>query len=311
VQALLAKGADVNAKSNAGKTALDYTTTSEHAEASALAEVRALLLQAGDPSITRSNSTLQTTVLQTPVSHVAPLDTQARKEQGAGVYTDSKWGFAIRHPGDWSVARGEHVEGEWTKPVVLVKSENGERVACIIVSIGALHNGCTITHYMNKAGSDLAKSFQHFTLITAEERNVNSLPTGWMQIHYSDGGIRREEYNVTFFLGKNVDMKFLGQDAGVPLQIVCFTDRDRFSRLKAEFSAIIQSLSFPNGRLWLFNVSLYGSSNISCRSCGKNTGAKDACLFVKFPENEFWVSCAACRKAQPTTPQATAGPTAL
>lgn len=66
VQALLAKGADVNAKSNDGKTALDYATTSKNAEASALAEVRALLVQAGDPSITQSNRTLQATVLETP-----------------------------------------------------------------------------------------------------------------------------------------------------------------------------------------------------------------------------------------------------
>ena len=41
VQALLAKGADVNAKANDSKTALDAATAGGHAE------VRALLVQAG------------------------------------------------------------------------------------------------------------------------------------------------------------------------------------------------------------------------------------------------------------------------
>jgi hypothetical protein len=159
-------------------------------------------------------------------------------------------------------------------------------VAVFIVSIGKMHKGGTITQYMKKARADLSRSFQEFTLISSTEKSVNKLPTGWMHYHYVEQGRRNEEYNVTFFLGR---------DTGVPFQIVCFTDIGRFVRLKEEFTKMIQTLSFLNDRLWLPHVSLYGGSGMNCRSCGNSVRSEAAFSFIKFPENEMQVMCSSCK----------------
>lgn len=205
------------------------------------------------------------------------------KEQLPAVYTDSKWGFSIRHPLDWSVARGEHVEGTWTKPVVLVKNEGDNRTAILIVSIGAMHKGGTTSEYMDKAKADLSNSFEGFMLTTAEQRTVSRLPTAWMQYRYIERGKYNEEYNVTFMLGG---------DTGVPFQIICFTDCERFQRLQDEFDAMIQSLTFPNNRLQLAHISLYGSSVAKCQCCGS---LEDASPVITFPDNVFKIMCKRCR----------------
>jgi hypothetical protein len=149
-----------------------------------------------------------------------------------------------------------------------------------------MHKGGMITQYMEKARTDLSRSFQEFSLISSTEKTVNKLPTGWMHYRYLDQGRRNEEYNVTFFLGK---------DMGVPFQIVCFTDIGRFARLKEEFMTIIQTLSFLNDRLWLPHVSLYGSSGMNCQSCGNSIRPEAAFPFIKFPENEMRVMCSTCK----------------
>jgi hypothetical protein len=207
---------------------------------------------------------------------------------GGHRFEDRKWGFAVSRPENWIIAAEEHVDGEWHKPVVFAREQDGDRIAVSIFSIGAMHQGGTVADYMRKAQTDLSSSFPEFSLISREEKSVNNLTTAWMRYRYLERGKRNEEYNVTFFLGKN---------RGVPFQIVCFTEVQRFAGLEREFAAIIQSLSFPNGRLWLPHISLYGSSPMKCDTCGTSIRPDAAVPFIRLPENEMRVMCGSCRKA--------------
>jgi len=284
VMELLSKGADATVKSKWG-TALECATEKGHAQ------IISLLTNPGDkqpeapqPNIASTDLEASSTAIRTPVA-----DATALPAGGTGNrYEDRKWGFSVSRPEDWIIAATEHVEGEWHKPVVFAREQGGARVAVSIFSIGAMHQGGTAADYMRKAQVDLSSSFPEFSLISREEKVVNNLTTAWMRYRYVDRGQRNEEYNVTFFLGR---------DRGVPFQIVCFTDACRFARLEGEFAAIIQSLSFPNGRLWLPHLSLYGSSLITCSTCGTSIRPVAAVPFIKLPENEMLAMCGGCRKA--------------
>jgi hypothetical protein len=150
-----------------------------------------------------------------------------------------------------------------------------------------MHTGGTIPAYMDKAKSELSRVFQEFSLMRADQTLVNSFPVGWMHYKYSERGSQTEEYNVTFFLGG---------DRGVPFQIVCFTDSGRFGKLRTEFEAIIHSLAFPANRLWLPHISLYGTSSLSCATCGMSIAPAEALSFIKFQENKLQTMCVDCRK---------------
>jgi hypothetical protein len=280
VQVLLSKGADINAKDNKGKTALDYAK--KYGKGAALTEIISLLTRA---ETDQTQAPGATGTAGPPTIYETVKESNQSNGEPAAEYRDEKYGFSVQRPEGWTVAATEHVEGEWIKPVVLVRNEDGQRVAVCIISIGAMHKGGEISEYMSKARIDLSKSFQEFTLISSDEKMVNNLPTAWMHYRYVEQGQRNEEYNVTFFLGKRT---------GVPFQIVCFTDHNRFGRLKEEFMAMIRSLSFLNDRLWLPHISFYGASRMNCLNCAKTIGPEASVPFVKFPENELQVLCASC-----------------
>ena len=222
-----------------------------------------------------------------PAEQLSPHQTVTAEEPGS-VYNNRKWGFSIRQPQHWNVAAQEHVEGTWTKPVVLAKTDGGKRVAICIVSIGAMHRGGTISEYIKKAQADLSRSLGAFVPISTEQRTVSGMPTAWMHYSYSDPGMgATEEYNVTYMLGQDTGM-------GLPLQIVCFTDRQRFPGLKAEFESMIRSLAFPDNRLRLRQVSLYGSSGVTCGSCGASLRPEDAAPVIAFPKNVCIYLCGLC-----------------
>ncbi len=217
-----------------------------------------------------------------------PPHRSVQAEEPGPVYNNSKWGFSIRQPQDWIIAAQEHVEGTWTKPVVLAKTEGGERVAICIVSIGAMHKGGTISEYMKKAQADLSRSLGAFMPISTEQRAVSGMPTAWMHYSYSDPRMgATEEYNVTYMLGQDTGM-------GLPFQIVCFTDRRRFPGLKDEFESMIRSLAFPDNRLRLRQVSPYGSAGATCGSCGAILRPEDAAPVIAFPKNVFQLLCGGC-----------------
>ena len=217
-----------------------------------------------------------------------PQKPSAAPGDPGSVYRNDKWGFTLRQPQGWIIAAQEHVEGTWTKPVVLARTEGGERVAICIVSIGAMHRGGTVSQYMTKAKADLARSLGAFASIATEPKTVNGMPTAWMHYSYSDPGMgATEEYNVTYMLGQDTGL-------GLPFQFVCFTDRRRFPALKGEFESIIRSLAFPGNRLRLRQVSPYGSSGAKCGSCGASVRPEDAAPVIAFPKNVFQLLCGGC-----------------
>jgi hypothetical protein len=211
------------------------------------------------------------------------------------VHRNPKWGFSLGYQKSWTIISEEQPEGAWIHPIVLAKEENGARIAVCILSIGKLGESGSIEYYIKKAKSDLSGSFRDFKIIDATEKKIGNWPAAWMHYTYSENGKTSEEYNVTFFYGKNVDIAFLPKNVDVPFQIICFTDSNRFQKIKSEFLDIIHSLSFPNNFLWLSFVSLYGNSNLICKSCRKNIDPNNSTLAVKFPENELEVICNDCK----------------
>jgi len=212
------------------------------------------------------------------------------------VILNNKWGFSIGHQNSWSIISEETVEGAWIHPIILEKKEKGSFQALCILSIGKLSDSGTILEYIDNAKSQLANSFKNFSIIEATEKSVNDRSTAWMHYTYYENERKLEEYNVTFFYGKNVGLSFLQQNANVPFQFIFFTDSNRFQNMKSEFLEMIHSLSFPNSRFLLPYISLYGSSRLNCATCKNSFTGSEIMLYIKFPENEFRIICNDCKK---------------
>jgi hypothetical protein len=212
------------------------------------------------------------------------------------IHNNTKWGFSISYPTTWSIIRDEHSENTWIHPIVLGKVENGKTIAVCILSIGKLAEIGTTDQYISQAESQLANSFKDFSLISGTEKTINNLKTAWMHYTYSENEKKLSEYNITFFFGKNKTLSFLPIGVQVPFQIICFTDYALFHDFQSEFLAIIHSLSFPNNRFWLSQVSLFGNSNLICDSCKNSVNGNNSSLLINLLENDFRVICNDCHK---------------
>ncbi len=105
VRALLEKGADVNANAKDGTTALDCATPGGHAEAFGLAEVRALLLQAGAK---KAETSREASAAQPPLPS-KPADDSA-EDLTVTVRRCQKCGATFTHPPNGSnLTLGTHV----------------------------------------------------------------------------------------------------------------------------------------------------------------------------------------------------------
>ncbi|MEI6140568.1 MAG: hypothetical protein WCP85_14970 [Mariniphaga sp.] len=209
------------------------------------------------------------------------------------VHRNTKYGFSIGYNKDWDIRNEDQYEGEWIHPIILAK----ENTALCILSIGKLGESGSIEQYIKQAKSQLSGGLRNFTIIDEKETSINNWPTAWMHYSYYENGKTMEEFNITFFFGKNNDLAFLSKNVDVLFQIVCFTDKSSFKNLKTEFLDMIHSLSFPNYYFWLPYVKVYGYSSHICKSCKKIVIASNSILAVKFPENELVVICKNCKES--------------